>query len=64
MKTVKDMIIEIIESGITEPELAKLASTTQPSINRMRHGVTSDTTYTTGKVIESIYLERIDRPAA
>ena len=58
MKTVKDMIIDILDSGMKEDELAKLVGTTQPSINRMRRGVTVDTSYTMGKAFESIYIER------
>jgi predicted transcriptional regulator len=64
MKTVQKMIIEILDSGLTEPELAMLASSTQPTINRIKQGATEDPRYTLGKKIEQIHAGRVSPGAA
>jgi len=64
MKTIQEMIVEILSSGMTEAELARLSNTTQPSIHRMKKGETKDPGYTTGKAIESIFLSLNDKSAA
>ncbi|PCI54195.1 MAG: hypothetical protein COB36_10925 [Alphaproteobacteria bacterium] len=64
MKSIQEMINTILNSGLTEPELAKMANTTQPSINRMKRGETADPGYSVGKTIENIYMALEENSAA
>jgi len=55
MKSIQEMVSEILDSGYTEGELAKLVNTTQPSINRLKKGITPDPGYAVGRAIESVH---------
>lgn len=64
MKPLQKMIVEILNSGLSEPELAKLAHSTQPTINRIKKGKTDNPSYTLGKKIEEIHAELTRATAA
>ena len=59
MKTIQQMTIEILEVGYSEKALGALVGLEQPSINRIKRGVTKEVGYTTGKAIESVYASTI-----
>ncbi len=48
------MVRALIRAGYTEEGIAKLAGTSQPTVNRLRNGLTS-TDYVIGKRIEILY---------
>ena len=61
-KTLQEMVIELLNSGLTQYVLADLAKTNQPQIARIKKGQKSD--YELGKRIEAVYLARVKRTAA
>lgn len=56
MKTIQKMVKDLIAVGLSECEIAVAIGCTQPTVNRIRHG--SDTSYSYGKALEALYLER------
>ena len=61
MKTEKDMIIALTNSGMTEAEIAESIGSTQPTVHRIKKG--SKTNYRTGKAIERLYIYRVVKAA-
>lgn len=62
------MLLELKNDGLTDAAItqgvAKFgASVSQPTINRLRHGVHRDATYTIGRAIERFYRERKEHAA-
>lgn len=62
MKTLQEMVVVLLQSGMTQKQLADLAKTNQPQIARIKRGQNSD--YELGKRIEAVYLSHIDSSAA
>lgn len=54
------MIAELEAEGFSEAEIASLVGSTQSTINRLKRGVHTDTKYTVGRAIETLYL-RVQR---
>lgn len=57
--TIKNMIDELMELGLSQGSIADAVGTTQPTIHRALNG--ADIRYTTGKAIESLYALRVRR---
>lgn len=57
MKSVQQMIAELLAMGITQDEIAKAAKVHQASISRISRGKQSPD-YEVGKLIESFYAEK------
>ena len=57
MKSVREMIAELMAMGITQEEIAKVAHVHQASISRIARGKQSPD-YEVGKLIESFYNEK------
>lgn len=55
--TIKNMIEELMELGLSQGSIADAVGTTQPTIHRALNG--ADIRYTTGKAIESLYAHRV-----
>jgi transcriptional regulator with XRE-family HTH domain len=45
----KQIIDQIVEAGMTEREIAERCGCTQPTVNRLRSGVTKEPGYSIGK---------------
>lgn len=61
-KTLQEMVVELLGSGMTQKQLADMAATNQPQIARIKRGQNSE--YDLGKRIEAVYLSHIDSSAA
>lgn len=56
MKSIQQMIKELIANGMSEKNIANQLGSTQPTVHRMKHG--AETSYSNGKALEKIYSER------
>lgn len=61
-KSLQEMVTELLESGMTQPQLADMVGTNQPQISRIKHGQNSE--YDLGKRVEAVYIDRIINAAA
>lgn len=57
MKSVQEMLAELMAMGIAQDEIAKAANVHQSSISRIARGKQSPD-YEVGKLIESFYSEK------
>lgn len=55
MKTLKQMVVALLDKDWTEDAIAKRVGCKQPTIHRIKHGANSS--YETGKAIERLYME-------
>lgn len=53
--TVQTMVLELLDSGMSEGQLANKVDSNQPTIHRIKNG--SKTNYELGKKIEALYLD-------
>lgn len=58
MKTVKEMVDELIQSGLSQPRIAELSETSQATISRIIHNKQKPS-FDIGRRIESVYSDRI-----
>lgn len=56
-----NMIKELVESGLTQPALAKKAKVSQPTISRILNGQV-EPSFSTYKAIQKIYFEAFGGP--
>ena len=59
----KNIVEELIASGLKEHELAELALTSQPTINRIRNNQ-QNPSYDLGKRLEVLHARRCSKEAA
>ncbi len=55
--TIQQMLEALIQSGLSQPEVARLTSVSQPTICRALRG--ADVLYKNGKEIERLFHERL-----
>jgi predicted transcriptional regulator len=55
MITLQEMTSALLDSGMTEAQLAEAVKTSQATVHRIRRGTTPDPGYSLGKRIEAIY---------
>ena len=64
MKTLSQKTQALIDSGLNELELAKMAGTSQPQINRIRRAVTKNPGYDLGRRLDELYTQLANHSAA
>lgn len=57
--TVQQMIKNLVQKGVSEIEIARVAGVNPSSVNRLKNGRAKDTTYMVGKRIERMYESHI-----
>lgn len=60
---IKDMVSRLIESGMSEAEIAVKVGVSQPTVNRVKQG-NQRVSYETGKQIEFLYSSMFEDKAA
>lgn len=59
MPNIKEMLISIAKTGLSQAEIAEMVGVSQPTVHRaMTSG--SVVKYETGKKIEQLYAERVE----
>lgn len=59
MKTIQDMLAELVVGGMSDAEISRETEIPQPTITRIRNGVHADTKYEYGKRVEALYQRRL-----
>lgn len=54
---ISTLLNQLVESGLTEAEIAKAIGRNQSSVNRMRHGQRTD--YETGLKIQELHRQKV-----
>jgi len=62
IKTVQQMINEMLSEDVKQAEIARLSKTSPEQISRLKNG--QKPTYDLGKRIEAVYLNHFDSKAA
>jgi predicted transcriptional regulator len=55
---VSRMLNDLVDSGLSEGEIATRVGSTQPTVHRIKSGKTADPHYQVGKAIERLYRDR------
>ena len=63
-KTAKELAQEILDSGLTQQEVAEKIGTTQATISKLVRGVITDVGYATGKQLEALHRTKMRRRTA
>lgn len=63
-KTSKELAQEILDSGMTQQEVATLTGTTQATISKLIRGVISDVSYQNGKRLEDLHASQVGKEAS
>jgi len=59
----KKIIQDIVDSGMSEKDIAEIAHTTQPTINRIKSGFVSEPRYEVGAILVKLHSERFKKAA-
>ena len=64
MKSLQEIVNDLILHGFTEEQIAKAVGSTQPTINRIKTGVTANPGSDIGRRLDDLYSKSVGTNAA
>ena len=64
MKSLQEIVNDLILHGFTEEQIAKAVGATQPTINRIKTGVTANPGSDIGRRLDELYSKNVGTNAA